>query len=353
MSKKVYQVTGDIKGKFISNVNVSDSHNTETSPQLIEDTIDCHSSNYDEARGYGCVTLVISTVAIFLSVISLLKWDGKLCCMSGENITIATLSTLVTLLVAWQIYATIKARQEVKEARDEAERRLVERMKNFEECCNERGRQIDAINESKETFEHNIASKVDIKYRAYEARLYFAQATTLSLFADLEMRLKDDSYKPLDENTKEVKFQYSMAYRYYFEALLYYALSKENYTAMDACISNMQTNLNRLSTSDEKFEISAYSRCDSLYDKFISIAAENHIDKGLVERLKILHEKRVKITPYDISKETGIKVVTVEADSEAAQHLFRIVREARDKRIAEEKARKESNSDPNSPVPES
>ncbi len=348
-NKRVYQFTGDIKGKIISNVNVSGSHNYGIPHPPDTDINSYSSSNYDEARGYGCVTLFVSTIAIILSVISLLKWDGHLCCISGENITIAALSALVTLLVAWQIYATIRAKQEVKEAREEVERRLVERINSFEACCQERGRQIDILNESREDFEHRIKTVVDIKYRAYEAKLYFAQATTLSLFADLEMRLKD-CCKSLDKNTKEVKFQYSMAYRYYFEALIYYAQSKENYTAMDACISNMQTNLNRLPNSDEKFEISAYNRCNSLFDKFISIVAENRIDNELVKRLKTLHEKRMKITPYDMSKDIGIKVVSVEEDSEAAQHLFRIVREAREKRIAEEKARKESNSDAN-PAP--
>ncbi len=269
------------------------------------------------------------------------------------GIIVGFMALLVTLLVGWQIYATIRARQEINDTRKDIEENFKNKLRYFEDCCKERGEQIDKINQSKQLFEEkidakllDIEDKLDVKYRFYEARLYFAQGTTLSLFADLEARLEPACFKPFEnQNTKEVKFQYSMAYRYFFEALVYYAHSNENYTAMEACISNMQINLKRLSDSDEKFEIGAFNRCNRLYDKFIALISENGIDVALVERVRTLHDERIKIQPYDISKETGIKVVSVDSDSEAVQHLFQLVKEAREKRKAEETARKAAEAD--------
>ncbi|MCI9284363.1 MAG: hypothetical protein HFJ91_00815 [Muribaculaceae bacterium] len=67
-------------------------------------------------KGYGCVTMFVSGVAIILSIISLLKWDDKLCNVSGENITIAVLSALITFVVAWQIWQTMASREEIRKA---------------------------------------------------------------------------------------------------------------------------------------------------------------------------------------------------------------------------------------------
>lgn len=260
------------------------------------------------------------------------------------GIVVGFMALLVTLLVGWQIYATIRARQELNDTKDEIEERFKNRLKEFDGCCKARGEQIEEINRWKYDFESHIESLVDVKYRTYEARLYFAQATTLSLFADLESSIKEDCYKPLSKNEKEVKFQYSLAYRYYFEALIYYAQSMDNYTAIESCISNMQVNLKRFFDSNEKFEVGAYKRCDSLYDKFMSLVSDKGIDSTLVEHMKELHEKRITITPYDITKDTGIKIVSVDSDSEAFRNFFNIVKEARLKRIAEEQSRQSSDS---------
>lgn len=70
--------------------------------------------NYNE-RGYGCFVMVVAAIAILLSIISLLKWDNPHSGLSGEDYTIAALSTLITFVVAWQIWQTITSRDEVRD----------------------------------------------------------------------------------------------------------------------------------------------------------------------------------------------------------------------------------------------
>lgn len=68
-------------------------------------------------KGYGCFTIFVSGAAIIIAIISLLKWDDEVCNVSGESITIAVLSALITFVVAWQIWQTIASKEEIKEAR--------------------------------------------------------------------------------------------------------------------------------------------------------------------------------------------------------------------------------------------
>lgn len=49
-------------------------------------------------------------------------------------------AVLVTLLVGWNIYSTIKAKEELQKSKDDIEKRFNERLTKLEECC-EQGRQ--------------------------------------------------------------------------------------------------------------------------------------------------------------------------------------------------------------------
>jgi chromosome segregation ATPase len=88
--------------------------------------------NEDNGKGYGCFVMFVSGVAIIFSVTALLRHDNWDCEISPAGFVIATLSALITFVVAWQIWQTIASREEIKEAHKEVEniKGEVEKYKN-------------------------------------------------------------------------------------------------------------------------------------------------------------------------------------------------------------------------------
>lgn len=67
-------------------------------------------------RGYGCVTIAISLVAILSSLFALATVDVGECYKNADCLSITVLGSIVTFLVAWQIWQTIASREEIKDA---------------------------------------------------------------------------------------------------------------------------------------------------------------------------------------------------------------------------------------------
>lgn len=76
----------------------------------------------DNGKGYGCFVMFVSGVAIIFSVTALLRHDNWDCEISPAGFVIATLSALITFVVAWQIWQTITSHDEIREMRDNADR---------------------------------------------------------------------------------------------------------------------------------------------------------------------------------------------------------------------------------------
>lgn len=91
--------------------------------------------NEDNGKGYGCFVMLVSGVALLISLIALLKWDSPLNGLSGESWVIAALSALITFVVAWQIWTTMASKEEIKKAM-EASERLKDLEKRLEEQSN-------------------------------------------------------------------------------------------------------------------------------------------------------------------------------------------------------------------------
>lgn len=102
----------------------------------------------DGQHGYGCFTMFVSGIAMILSVISLLKWDDKVSNLTGKSFTIAVLSALITFVVAWQIWQTIKAKQELAEAKHELEKSCEVQLKEFEKRM--RAQRIEYVKKEKQ-----------------------------------------------------------------------------------------------------------------------------------------------------------------------------------------------------------
>lgn len=74
-------------------------------------------------NGFGCVTMVVAGVALLVALIALRKWDMPLFGITASDVDVTNmLSVLVTVLVGWQIWATIASREEIKDAREAAKK---------------------------------------------------------------------------------------------------------------------------------------------------------------------------------------------------------------------------------------
>lgn len=76
--------------------------------------------NEDNGKGYGCFVMLVSGVAIVFSVAALLRHDKWNCEISPAGLVITTFSALITFVVAWQIWQTMAAREEIREMKDAA-----------------------------------------------------------------------------------------------------------------------------------------------------------------------------------------------------------------------------------------
>ena len=67
----------------------------------------------EDNKGYGCFVMLVSGLAMLFSVVALLKHDDWNCEISPAGFVIATLSALITFVVAWQIWQTISSREQL------------------------------------------------------------------------------------------------------------------------------------------------------------------------------------------------------------------------------------------------
>lgn len=63
--------------------------------------------NEDNGKGYGCFVMFVSGVAFVFSVWALLMCDNRCRCISGEGALVTGLSTIVTIVIGWQIWQVI------------------------------------------------------------------------------------------------------------------------------------------------------------------------------------------------------------------------------------------------------
>ncbi len=103
--------------------------------------------NEDNGKGYGCFVMFVSGVATIFSVTALLRHDNWDCEISPAGFVIATLSALITFVVAWQIWQTITSREEIREMKnnvDVAKRRFNSLNQQLEEQRNTIPHMIEA-----------------------------------------------------------------------------------------------------------------------------------------------------------------------------------------------------------------
>lgn len=172
-----------------------------------------------------------------------------------NGMVISFFALLVTLLVGWNIYSTIKAKDEIisdkKRLRQEAnafkaqirniaEQRLgnmEKRMSDFDKCCKERGIEIEAIK-----------TEMDKKIKSAEVKV--AMANALLQYNNAE-KAKENFEKKL----------YEEAYRHFVDALCLYFEIGENRGEIKRCTDYLERCLNGLKDSHQLFGEVVYNEC--------------------------------------------------------------------------------------------
>lgn len=84
------------------------------------------------------------------------------------GLIVAIFAIIVTLLVTWNIYSTIKAKEELRLTKEDIEKRFEERLKSFDDCCEQRKKEIAELKTENEVIKQDIAqtNKLIINLRA-------------------------------------------------------------------------------------------------------------------------------------------------------------------------------------------
>lgn len=128
MNKTAYQITGHITADNVSNVNSDNSINIELqgTESKHKDNADCLDPKNNSNYCFFKVANAFLLLAVFLLFVLLCFYAPRV--IKGNSlgfdymgVIVAILALLVTFLVAWQIWQTIAAREEIREMKNAAE----------------------------------------------------------------------------------------------------------------------------------------------------------------------------------------------------------------------------------------
>lgn len=195
------------------------------------------------------------------------------------GVIVGFFTLLVTLLVGWQIFSNIKERErfdKLAEANDEFRKgvevfrnELQEKITKMEECCEERGKQISAVDE-----------KVDAHINA----------TLLVLSSETLIKGIDTKSKLSLSDALRVSIAYSSLLR----AILQFVQTNGKIENVRGCISKLKTCL-LLFWDNSQFDKSQYDECDKLYDDITEAISKHNKYSIVSDELKEANEWRTKI----------------------------------------------------------
>ena len=123
----------------------------------------------NEIRGIGFYVRIIAYIAIviclFISLHYLCVHYARIIPFKGTGadylgVIVAILAIIVTLLVGWQIFSTIKAKEELRQARQDVENRFADRLIELDKCCKNGRSELEKLKDKVENFS-NKQSKTD------------------------------------------------------------------------------------------------------------------------------------------------------------------------------------------------
>lgn len=195
------------------------------------------------------------------------------------GVVVGFFTLLVTLLVGWQIFSNIKERERIDkltEANDKFQKEMLKfrdglelRMSKMEKCCEEREKQIIAIDE-----------KVDAHINA-TLLVMSSEALIKGIDTKSKLNLSD-------------ALRVSIAYSSLLRAILQFVQTKGKIENVRGCISKLKTCL-LLFWDNGKFDKSQYDECAKLYDEIVVAISEHTQYSILLDELKEANEWRTKI----------------------------------------------------------
>ena len=241
-----------------------------------------------EVHGIGCYMRILVGLAIFFCLCVCVHYISycypryippKQTGFDYMGVIVGVMAAMITLLVGWQIFSNIKERERIDklaEANDKFQKEMLKfrdglepRMSKMEKCCEEREKQIIAIDE-----------KVDAHINA-----------------TLLVRSSEALIKGIDTKSKLNRsdaLRVSIAYSSLLRAILQFVQTKGKIENVRGCISKLKTCL-LLFWDNGKFDKSQYDECAKLYDEIVVAISEHTQYSILLDELKEANEWRTKI----------------------------------------------------------
>lgn len=242
-----------------------------------------------EVHGIGCYMRILVGLAIFFCLCICIHY---LCYCHphfvGEDPpkpdslgTVVTIfGAMITLLVGWQIFSNIKERErfdKIAEANDKFKKEMTDfrnrldvRINTMEECCEERRKQILAIDE-----------KVD------------AHVNATLLVMSAESLIKD--IDPKSKLGLSEALRVSIAYSSLLRAILQFVQTNGKIESVRGCLSKLKTCL-LLFWDNSQFDKSQYDESDTLYNEIINAVSKCNQYSVILDELKEANEWRKKIS---------------------------------------------------------
>lgn len=249
-----------------------------------------------------CLGVAIHYMAIALPRIYEAKENAEKLQNFGVDylgLIVAIFAIIVTLLVTWNIYSTIKAKEELKEHHkklkneyDLAKKKLEalpdEKFKSLEDsidamsqCCAERK---DEIKQLREYFDKQINT---IELGTVKANAYLQMATAKSATQDYEKRI------------------YGEAYRLFMKALLLNLAIKAGYGEIKSCCEQLNLCLDELESAHQNFDEATYTDSMRMLDSILSSPGFSGIDDKIRRKIHAIKTRQEEI--YYISYSQSIR----------------------------------------------
>lgn len=249
------------------------------------------SDKWFELTNGVCWSIIFSLAAIIMSIAALARTHPRVLHSNDDSavvlgfdyigVIVAILALLVTFLVAWQIYNTLKVERKVSSMEDNMQKRAY----------------------------------------FHDARVHFTQGLMMIQFSNLK------DYP---------KRNFCIAYRNFFDALKCYLQSEEDTPAVKHCLSNMEGCLKSLNSHKEKFDVKVYVKCDDLFETVKNILNERNL-VDLLTKLNELHDIRVAFEKCNIDEDVPDFIMIT---GDAAEDFFVRVQKLIKQYKAEEKSQK-------------
>lgn len=216
--------------------------------------------NEDNGKGYGCVVMAIAGVALLVALIALRRWDVPLWGLSASDFDVAGLLTLlITILIGWQIWQTIDAKNTLEK---------------FENRTKEYDVKIDGLRQELES----------------KTMLLSAQGERMSFLIDGHSR----QHSAQNENIL------AASYRMYAEAVEMFIRSwmPPMYDPLQASLLEMTNILDRIENNPKQWKmfVDDENIYDSIHDNIVNAINQHQMAlEGIIDQVRVLNRNRHRI----------------------------------------------------------